>query len=115
MDTQTIVVLASAVLVFGALWYLKRPDISGAAARDLLGKGARLVDVRTPAEFATAHLEGARNIPVGELGRRSGELGGKERPVIVYCASGARSGAAKRMLKSAGFAEVYNLGAMGNW
>ena len=97
------------------MWWLKRPDISAARARELVAAGARLVDVRTPGEFAGTHLDGARNIPVGEIGRRARELGDKGKPVIVYCASGTRSAMAKRTLKSAGFSEVYNLGAMHNW
>jgi phage shock protein E len=115
MDTQSLVILAVVVAGFGVLWWLKRPDISAARARQLVAQGARLVDVRSPAEFAAAHIDGASNIPVGEIGRRNRELGAKERPVIVYCASGTRSAMAKRTLKNAGFREVYNLGAMRNW
>lgn len=62
-----------------------------------------LVDVRTPAEYAEAHAEGAINIPVQELPRRMGELQ-RSRPVVVYCRSGARSAAAATMLRSAGYA-----------
>jgi rhodanese-related sulfurtransferase len=115
MDTQSLVIVIVAATVFAVLWLLKRPDISASRARELVAGGARLVDVRSPGEFAATHLEGARNIPVGEVGRRSRELGDKGKPVIVYCASGTRSAMAKRTLKSAGFTEVYNLGSMHNW
>lgn len=115
MDTQSLIVAAVVVVALVAMWWLKRPDVTSARARELVAHGARLVDVRSPGEFAGAHLDGARNIPVGEVARRAGELGDKSQPVIVYCASGARSAMAKRALKSAGFTEVYNLGAMHNW
>ena len=115
MDTQSLVIMIAAAAGFAALWWLKRPDLSSARARELVATGARLVDVRSAGEFAATHLEGARNIPVGEIGRRARELGDKSKPVIVYCASGTRSAMAKRTLKSAGFSEVYNLGAMHNW
>ena len=46
---------------------------------------------------------------------RTGELGKKDQPIVVYCRSGARSGSAKRMLESAGFTAVYDLGAMSRW
>jgi rhodanese-related sulfurtransferase len=115
MDTQSLVVLVVAALAFVAFWWLKRPDISSSRARLLVGEGARLVDVRSPAEFAAAHLEGARNIPVGEIGRRARELGGSAKPIVLYCASGTRSALAKRTLKSAGFTQVYNLGSIHNW
>ncbi len=115
MDTQSLVIAGIVVVAFALLWWVKRPDISSAKAHELVANGARLVDVRSPGEFASAHLDGARNIPVGDVARRAAELGDKSRPVIVYCASGARSAVAKRTLKSAGFSEVYTLGAMHNW
>lgn len=102
-------------VIAAAFFYLKRSDLGSAKARELVAGGAALVDVRSPAEFATGHIDGARNIPLGELARRAGELGLTGRPVIVYCASGTRSALAKRALASAGFAQVYNLGAMRNW
>ena len=115
MDTQGIIVAAIAAVALALLWWAKRPDISGTKARELVASGARLIDVRSPAEFAAAHISGARNIPVGAVGKRASDIGDKERPVIVYCASGTRSAMAKRTLKSAGFRQVYNLGAMHNW
>lgn len=101
--------------VIAAFFVWKRADIGGVKARELVGHGAILVDVRNPAEFAAGHIEGARNVPVHDLERRADELGAHDRPVIVYCASGARSALAKRTLKSAGFAQVYNLGSIRNW
>ncbi len=115
MDTQSLVVFIVVAVAFVALWWLKRPDLTSARAHELVAAGARLVDVRSPGEFAATHLDGARNIPVSEIGRRTRELGDKDKPVIVYCASGTRSAMAKRTLKSAGFREVYNLGSMHNW
>jgi rhodanese-related sulfurtransferase len=87
--------------------------IKGPAARSKVEAGAQLVDVRSPGEFASGHIDGALNIPVGSLAARVGELE-KERPVVVYCASGMRSASAARRLASDGF-EVYDLGSMGAW
>lgn len=75
--------------------------------------GAQVVDVRSVEEFRDGGYAGAVNIPVQELGRRIGELE-KGRPVVLYCASGARSGVAARMLKQAGFADVINAGGLGD-
>jgi len=105
-------VLAVVAVVF-FLW--KRADLDGIKARELVTGGALLIDVRSPAEFAAGHIDGARNVPVGEIGRRTRELGSIDGPVIVYCASGTRSAMAKRVLVKAGFAQVYNLGSMRNW
>ena len=74
-----------------------------------------LLDVRTPAEFAAGHIEGALNIPVQELEERMNELVPRERQLVVYCRSGARSHRAKGLLEPAGYASVHDLGAMSSW
>lgn len=108
-----LLVLAVAAGVY--LWLARAGNISGDQARRLVGEGARLVDVRTPEEFADGHLPGAINIPVQDLERRIDELGPKERPIVLYCRSGMRSGRAARQLSSAGFVAVHNLGSIGRW
>jgi len=110
----TLLVVA-VVLVVGYFMFMKGGDVSGAEARQLVQAGARLVDVRTPGEFAAGHLAGALNIPVQELDGRMQELLPKDAAVVVYCRSGHRSGNAARMLKSAGFATVHDLGPMTRW
>lgn len=82
--------------------------------RELVRNGALLLDVRTAEEFAEAHVPGARNIPVQELPARIAEVGEKNRPVVVYCRSGARSARAASMLKAAGY-EVHDFGGIHNW
>ena len=80
------------------------------ATRLMNQPGALVLDVREPAEFASGHLPRARHIPLRELGKRMDEIARfKEKPVIVTCRSGARSGSACRKLKNAGFTQVYNL------
>jgi phage shock protein E len=75
--------------------------------------GAVVVDVRSPGEFADGAYPGAVNIPVQELGHRAGELP-KDRPVVLYCASGARSAFAARLLRSNGWRDVMNAGGLGD-
>lgn len=84
-------------------------------AHQLVAKGALLLDVRTPSEFASGHLANAVNIPVQELDKRIGEAGPKDRPIVVYCRSGRRSAMAKSMLQKAGYAKVLDIGPMSNW
>ncbi len=88
---------------------------SSADAHAAVAAGARLVDVRSPGEFASGHLPGAVNVPVGEIERRVSEIGGTGQVVVVYCASGMRSAAAARTLKGLGFGEVLDLGGMSRW
>lgn len=108
--------IAAAIVVAALYWFLtsagKTPP---AQARELVEKGARLVDVRTPTEFASGHLPGAINVPLDQLSGRTGELGKKDEPLVLYCRSGARSGSAARQLKAAGFSAVHDLGGMGRW
>jgi rhodanese-related sulfurtransferase len=87
---------------------------SGAEARKLVENGAILVDVRTIEEFAQGRIEGAKNIPVQNLEARMSELP-KDKAIVVYCRSGARSSRAMRMLKEKGFTQVYDIGGISNW
>ena len=112
---QATVLVIALVLFVGYFLFMKGGDTTSEQAHALVRAGARLVDVRTPGEFAAGHLPGAINIPVQELDRRLGELEPKEPAVVLYCRSGHRSGNAARTLKSAGFAAVHDLGAMSRW
>lgn len=112
LSTLLVVAVVSAL---GYLMVMKSGDVSGAEARQLVVDGARLVDVRTPAEFAAGHIAGAINVPVQELDARISELGPKDAALVVYCRSGRRSGEAARTLKNAGFAAVHDLGPMSRW
>lgn len=77
----------------------------GAPGRDFL-----LLDVREPAEFEKARIEGALLLPLGELAARAGELEAwRERPVVVHCHRGGRSAKAARWLQEHGFRDVANL------
>lgn len=80
----------------------------------VIAKGAPVIDVRTPAEFAQGHYRRARNIPVDALSSRLDELGPAGEPVVLYCRSGSRSGRALRTLQTHGFTSLYDLGPMRN-
>ena len=112
--TLTTVAIA-AVAVVGYLAYTK---LSGSSAhadpqtiRDKISAGATIVDVRTAAEFRAKSYPGAINIPVQELGSKLASLT-KEKPVVLYCASGHRASLALKMLKQAGFIDVHNGGGL---
>jgi rhodanese-related sulfurtransferase len=109
------IVAVGLILFVGYFLLMRGGDTTGAHARLLVQAGARLVDVRTPGEFAAGHLPGAINIPLQQLDDRLAELEPKDSPVVLYCRSGHRSGSAARTLKSSGFGMVYNLGSMSRW
>jgi rhodanese-related sulfurtransferase len=115
MTRAIVLALLAVALAGGYLLLRSQGDVTSSDARRLVEKGARLLDVRTSEEFARGHLPGAVNIPVQELDRRMSELEPKDRPIVVYCRSGNRSGRAARMLKDAGYVSVHDLGAMTRW
>jgi rhodanese-related sulfurtransferase len=89
--------------------------VDARAARALVAGGVRVVDVRTPAEFADGHVPGAINIPFDEIGRRAAEIGPKGTPVLLYCRSGRRSGIAADTLRGLGFDRLYDLQRYDAW
>lgn len=74
--------------------------------------GASIIDVRSPDEFADGAYPGAKNIPVNALPNRIADVGAKDKPVVVYCASGGRSAVAQQILKANGFIDVTNAGGL---
>ena len=85
--------------------------LSEARKAQLLQQGALLVDVRSPAEYAAGHLDGAINVPYLDIYLRAPEvLADKDRDIIVYCATGKRSWQAKNRLDSMGYRHVHFLG-----
>ena len=74
------------------------------------GQKAVIVDVREDSEWNAQHIPGAIHIPLAQLNDRLSELKPyKDSPVITQCRSGGRSAKAQDLLKSAGFANVYNM------
>jgi phage shock protein E len=89
--------------------------VTNAELRDLVSKGARLIDVRTSLEFAGGHIEGAENVPVEGIAATSAGWD-KNQPVVLYCESGARSRNAAQYLAGQGFTKVYDLtSGFGAW
>jgi len=105
-----------AALVAVAVWLVVRRFLNGGKVAqnvvvEMIKSGGQVVDVRSAEEYRDGFYPGAVNIPVNELGRRHAELQ-KDKAVVLYCASGARSGMAARMLKQAGFTQVVNAGGL---
>lgn len=76
-----------------------------------------VLDVRTPGEFASGRVPGARNVPVAELAARADEIAAdRSAEVVVYCERGPRARQAQAALSSAGFTNVRHLeGDMSAW
>ena len=80
---------------------------------------AQVLDVRDAAEWdgEMGHIDGARQIPLAELGARIGEIDSyKDRPVVVVDRDGTRLRNASQTLTAAGFQQVVTLeGGMVAW
>jgi phage shock protein E len=74
-----------------------------------MNKGAQIIDVRTPSEFKSGHIQGSLNIPLSNISENLTKIK-KDKPVITCCASGMRSASARSVLVSKGFREVHNGG-----
>lgn len=106
-----IAILIAALALTASLSQAVGPDnVTSTQAQALLAKQKSMfvLDVRTPDEYRQARLKGALLVPLGELNRRVREIP-RDRPVLVYCAVGARSATAASFLASRGYREVYNM------
>jgi rhodanese-related sulfurtransferase len=83
----------------------------------LMNQGALVLDIRKPDEYASGHVNGAKQLPsdqiltAGENFKRF-----KEKPVVVYCESGSLAAAAVRQLNQQGFTKAFSLrGGFAAW
>lgn len=68
--------------------------------------GATILDVRTKAEFRDGHVKGSKNIPLRAIPHQLAKIAKMKQPIITCCRSGARSGAAARMLNRNGIKSI---------
>ncbi|MFA1547913.1 rhodanese-like domain-containing protein [Actinomadura chokoriensis] len=69
----------------------------------------RVLDVRTPAEFAAAHIPGSYNVPLDMLREHRNELRASSEEVVLVCRTGGRAAQAERALGEAGLTNVHIL------
>jgi rhodanese-related sulfurtransferase len=86
-------------------------EISPMEAVQLINhEDALVLDVREDAELGQGRIRGAKHIPMSMLGKRLEELNRyRDRPVVTYCRSGARSAQASNLLKKHQFQKVFNI------
>jgi rhodanese-related sulfurtransferase len=114
-----LIALASAA---GLFWPLMSGGVLGAVtiaeAVNLMNREKALViDVRTPQEFATGTIQGAKNVVTSDLAAKLPVLSkSKELPIVLICATGARSQSAARVAKGLGFTRAQSMaGGMSAW
>lgn len=97
-----------------------RPPVLTAEALDELLRddpSVRVLDVRTPGEYETAHIRGAYNVPLDTLGEHAREIGAHvAEHVVLVCQSGQRARKAEAALKAAGMPNLHVLdGGVNGW
>jgi rhodanese-related sulfurtransferase len=88
-----------------------------AAVQLINRKNAVVLDVREQGEFNGGHISGAKNFPVASIDKRASDLKKyTNKPVLIACASGARSRAAQGKLQKLGFEDLHILsGGLAAW
>ncbi len=104
-------------------WWFPFGRVEEIAPRELYakllndGKDLQLLDVRSMTEYSESHIAKTQNVPITALPQQIDHLKfDPAKPVIAICLSGHRSVPAYRLLKRAGYAQVYSLsGGMLAW
>jgi rhodanese-related sulfurtransferase len=78
------------------------PEVSATGAKQLIDAGAQVIDVRTDVEYGVGHIGGSRHIPLADVQGQAGSLD-REKPVVLYCRSGNRSGPAADAFAASGW------------
>ena len=89
--------------------------ISRADAHAAVAAGGKLIDVRTPEEFAAGAAPGAVNVPVQVIAAQIPDFAAPADTVVLYCKSGMRSDLAAKLLRGMGYTKAYNLGTVNDW
>jgi len=93
-------------------------EISAMEVKSLRDSGQEftLLDVREPWEYETAHMEGSRHIPMGEIPARFNQELDPEQHIVVVCHHGVRSMNVTAWLRQQGFDKVQSLrGGIDRW
>jgi len=109
-----LLVLAIAIIVNFLIKTFLLRDLTVEQAREMIQKGAIIVDVRTDGEYSNANIKESRHIPLNELKDKIEKVvPDKDKTILLHCRSGSRSFAGKRMLKKIGYTNAYNIGSFG--
>ncbi len=108
---KIVALIASALLIAGCSSSSSATDLRVTEFSSKIAEsGVVTLDVRTPGEFAEGYIEGARLIDF-QSGNFENEIAtlDKNATYAVYCRSGNRSGQAVKVMKDAGFSNVFNM------
>ena len=78
------------------------PEVAPSEAKQIIDSGAQVIDVRTEVEHDAGRIPGSRHIALSDVQRESANLD-QDKPVILYCRSGNRSGPAADAFAASGW------------
>ena len=82
--------------------------------KEVIGKDVQLIDVRSPEEYNSGHIDDAVNIDINQVDFKEKIQGfDKNKPVYIYCHSGGRSNKASKIMEELGFKTIYDFS--GGW
>jgi rhodanese-related sulfurtransferase len=97
------------------LAYTRRSSAPELAALMAAEQPPLLIDVRTPREWSTRHVDGSLNLPLSRLRDHVGEIP-RDRAVAVQCAGGYRSSIAASLLQQQGITDLVEVaGGLAAW
>jgi rhodanese-related sulfurtransferase len=115
---EIFLIIIAVIIVYGVVRLVRQRKILTTLNEEQFIEGyrkAQLIDVREPNEFDNGHILGARNIPLTQLKHRLIEVR-PDKPVYLYCQSGARSARAAFILRKKGCTDLYQLkGGFKKW
>lgn len=91
------------------------PDINSGVNEFRNTSHAVLLDVRTKNEYRSGHVRGSVNLPLQNIENAKNLISDRDKPVFVYCLSGARSRRAVASLKAMGYTNVRNIGGISSY
>ena len=97
---------------------IERVDVDTFEAKLNTLNNAFLIDVRTPGEYKSGHIDGATNIDFNQVDQMkvAFEKLDHTQPMLIYCAAGGRSNKTRVLMAEMGFTQVYELSSgMGGW
>ena len=113
--TQQQLIIVIVVGLFLAFTIYRRIKLGGnkVKIKEMLKKGAKIIDVRSRGEFSTGHFAGAINIPRGllefKIDSHPDFQGRRDAAIVVYCQTGGRSALATRVLNQLGYTQAVSM------
>ena len=114
----SVAVTSGGLLLWPLIAGARASGLTVSAAVHLINREkAVVIDVSEPGEFDASHVNGAKNVPLGDLDKRLPEVvKNKSLPLVLVCASGARASRAAAQAKKLGFEQAQALsGGLNAW